>query len=163
MKQFLFPVLVCIVVQCGIYSFSGSTLPTHLKTVDIPLFTNTSLQPGIAEELTSKLSQQVLSANLLRTVSSNGDATINGRVTAYSNEPRSYGSTGFRSVTISEYVVKITVDVEFMDNKKNSSLYKGTVTGEGVYDFSKSTEAVGKETAEKDVVQQILQNSLQSW
>jgi hypothetical protein len=50
-----------------------------------------------------------------------------------------------------------------MDNKKNAALYKGTITGEGVYDFSKATEAQGRETAEKDVVQQILQNSIQSW
>jgi hypothetical protein len=138
-------------------------LPAHLKTVDIPLFTNTSLQSGIAEELTSQLSQQVLSANLLRIVSTQGDATINGHVTGYSNEPRTYGSTGFRSVTISEYVVKIVVDVEFMDNKKNTPLYKGSITGEGIYDFSKGTETQGRQTAEKDVVQQILQNSLQSW
>jgi hypothetical protein len=163
MKRTAFFLLACFFVCCGIYTFSGSTLPAHLKTVDIPLFTNTSLQSGIAEDLTSLLSQQVLSANLLRTVSSNGDATITGHVTAYSNEPRSYGTTGFRSVTISEYVVRITVEVEFMDNKKNAPLYKGTITGEGVYDFSKATEAQGRETAEKDVVQQILQNSIQSW
>jgi hypothetical protein len=150
-------------LNCGIYTFNGSTLPTHLKTVDIPLFTNTSLQSGVAEELTSKLSQQVLSTNLLRIVTSQGDATINGHVTSYSNEPRTYGSTGFRSVTISEYVVKISVEVEFRDNKKNAPLFKGTITGEGVYDFSKGTEAQGRETAEKDVVEQILQNSLQSW
>jgi hypothetical protein len=163
MKRFIFALLLCAVSNCGIYTFSGSTLPAHLKTVDIPLFTNSSLQSGIAEDLTSLLSQQVLSANLLRTVSSNGDATITGHVTAYSNEPRTYGSTGFRAVTVSEYAVRITVEVQFMDNKKNSPLYKGTITGEGVYDFSKATEAQGRETAEKDVVQQILQNSIQSW
>jgi hypothetical protein len=163
MKRYCCLALVCIAWNCGIYTFNGSTLPAHLKTVDIPLFTNTSLQSGIAEELTAKLSQQVLSTNLLRIVTSQGDATINGHVTNYSNEPRTYGSTGFRSVTISEYVVKISVEVEFRDNKKNAPLFKGTITGEGVYDFSKGTEAQGRETAEKDVVEQILQNSLQSW
>jgi Lipopolysaccharide-assembly len=163
MKRYCCLALLCVVFRCGIYTFNGSTLPAHLKTVDIPLFTNTSLQSGVAEELTAQLSQQVLSANLLRIVTAQGDATINGHVTGYSNEPRTYGSTGFRSVTISEYVVKIAVEIEFMDNKKNAPLYKGTITGEGVYDFSKGTEAQGRQTAEKDVVDQILQNSLQSW
>ena len=163
MKRCVCAAVFCMALNCGIYTFNGSTLPAHLKTVDIPLFSNTSLQSGIAEELTAQLSQQVLSGNLLRIVASQGDATINGHVTSYSNEPRTYGSTGFREVTISEYVVKISVEVEFMDNKKNTPLFKGTVTGEGVYDFSKSTEVQGRQTAEKDVVQQILQNSLQSW
>ncbi|NLW33526.1 MAG: hypothetical protein GXY77_18925, partial [Fibrobacter sp.] len=31
--------------SCGIYTFSGSTLPTYLKTVDIPLFMNESMEP----------------------------------------------------------------------------------------------------------------------
>jgi len=163
MKRYYCLALLCVVRHCGIYTFNGSTLPAHLKTVDVPLFTNTSLQSGIAEELTTLLSQQVLSANLLRIVTTQGDATINGHVTGYSNEPRTYGSTGFREVTISEYMVKITVEVEFMDNKKNAPLYKGTITGEGAYDFSKGTEAQGRQTAEKDVVEQVLQNSLQSW
>jgi hypothetical protein len=163
MKRYCCLALLLMVWRCGIYTFNGSTLPAHLKTVDIPLFTNTSLQSGVAEELTAQLSQQVLSANLLRIVTTQGDATINGHVTGYSNEPRTYGSTGFREVTISEYVVKITVDVEFLDNKKNAPLYKGTITGQGIYDFSKATEVQGRQAAEKDVVEQVLQNSLQSW
>jgi hypothetical protein len=149
--------------SCGIYTFSGSTLPPHLKTVDIPLFGNTSLQANVAEEITDSLSKRVLSTNLLRIVSSKGDATISGNVTQYTNTPRSYGNAGVRSVTISEYEVRIVVEVEFSDNKKNSQLFKGTVTGKGVYDFQKDTEEVGRKKAETDIVDQILQSSLQSW
>ena len=148
---------------CGIYTFSGSTLPSHLKTVDIPLLGNTSLKSNVAEEITDSLSKRVLSTNLLRIVPTNGDATIIGKVTEYSNTPRSYGSAGVRSVNISEYEVRIVVEVEFTDNKKNSQLFKGTITGKGVYDFQKETEDIGRKNAETDIVDQILQNSLQSW
>jgi hypothetical protein len=81
----------------------------------------------------------------------------------YSNTPRIYGSSGARQVTVSEYVVHITVDVEFSDNKGSTPLYKGKITGEGIYDFTSQNEALGRANAEKDVVDQILQHSVQSW
>jgi hypothetical protein len=162
-KRHLWLFLLCLLSECGIYTFSGSTLPSHLKTVDIPLLGNTSLQANIAEEITDSLAKRVLSTNLLRIVSTKGDATINGKVTQYSNTPRSYGSAGVRSVNVTEYEVRIVVDVEFADNKKNSQLFKGTVTGKGVYDFQKDTEDIGRKKAETDIVDQVLQNSLQSW
>jgi len=148
---------------CGVYTFNGSTLPAHLKTVDIPLFANQSLMPGVADDITAALSTKIVSMNLLRIASSGGDATIRGRVVEYTNAPRTYGTTGVRQVTITEYVVTIRVEVEFVDNKANSPLYKGTISGEGVYNFQTQTEADGRKTAETDVVNQILQKSVQSW
>jgi hypothetical protein len=155
--------LIPVFTACSIYTFSGSTLPSHLKTVDVPLFANTSLQANVAEELTDSLSKRVLSTNLLRIVPTKGDATINGKVTQYANTPRSYGNAGVRSVNISEYEVSIVVEVDFADNKKNSQLFKGSITGKGVYDFQTGTEEMGRKKAETDIVDQILQNSLQSW
>ena len=119
--------------------------------------------PGIAEDLTDQLSKQIVTMNLLRIVSSHGDATITGRVTDYSNTPRSYGTSGVRQVNVAEYVVHITAAVEFMDNSKNEPLYKGEIKGEGIYNFQTQTEANGKAAAEKDIVDQILQHSVQSW
>ncbi len=164
MKRFCALLFISAVVcGCGVYTFNGSTLPSHLKTVDIPLFANQSLMPGVADDITSLLTTKIVSLNLLRITSSNGDATIRGKVTEYSNTPRNYNSTGARQISVSEYVVKITVDVEFVDNKSNSPLFKGTVSGEGVYNFQTQTEADGRKLAESDVVDQILQKSVQSW
>ena len=158
-----FLAVLCMLCGCGVYTFSGSTLPAHLKTMDIPLFANQSMMPSVAEEITDELSKQVVSMNLLRISSGRGDASLRGRVVDYTNAPRTYGTTAARQVTVSEYVVRITVEVEFVDNKSNSPLYKGRITGEGVYNFQSQAEADGRKIAEKDVVQQILQNSIQSW
>jgi len=163
MKRNAIVIICCLLCSCGIFTFSGSTLPKHLKTVDIPIFSNSSLQSGVAEEMTNTLSKKVLSENLLRVVNTAGDATISGTVTYYNNSPRTYESNGARSVTISEYIVKISVDVDFMDNKNNTHLFKGIVSGQGIYDFQKETEQTGRLRAEDDIVEQILQNSLQSW
>src|SRR5512136_987237 len=50
---------------CG-YSFSGSSLPSHLKTIAIPVFENQSLDPTIADEVTSGVLDQFLEDNRLK-------------------------------------------------------------------------------------------------
>lgn len=144
-KRYLLFLLCVSFVGCGVYTFSGSTLPSHLKTVDIPLFTNQSLQPGVAEDITAKLNSKVQEDNLLKPVSQNSDATITGKVLSYDNRPYTYGSKSVRNVDVSSYSVKISVEVEFLDNKKDKTIYKGVITEEGIYDFEKETEEVGKE------------------
>jgi hypothetical protein len=151
------------IAGCGVYTFSGSTLPGYLKTVDIPLFGNQSLQPDVAEELTTELNTQILSSNLLRIVAADGDATIQGRVVGYTHNPYTYGAEGFRDVTVTQYAVSISVDVTFMDNRKNEPLYKGVVKGEGIYNLDSENEDTGRRRAIEEVIEQILQNSVQSW
>jgi hypothetical protein len=148
---------------CGIYSFSNSALPSHLKTIDIPLFANNSLEPNIADEITQELSRQVTNKGQLKIANGKGDASISGSITYYENVPYSYGATSAREVNVDQYIVKITAEVEFLDNVKDSELYKGTVSGEGIYDSRTEEERVGKEKAVKDIVARILEKSIQSW
>ena len=146
-----------------IYSFTGSTLPSHLKTVEIPLFSNQSLEPNVAEDITQELNRQVTNANLLKVVAHNGDASVSGIVTSYANSPYTFAASDQRQVSAQQYVVRITVDVVFNDNKKNEPIYKGTVTGEGIYDAQKENEQTGKTKAIQELVQRIMQNSVQGW
>ena len=148
---------------CGIYSFSNTSLPSHLKTLNIPLFANQSLEPNIADEITQELNKEILSKNLLKIISDRGDATIDGKVTAYESVPYTFGSTGNRQVDVDQYIVRITADVEFLDNVKNQPLFKGQITGEGIFNFKTETEQAGREKAMKDLVQRLMENSVQSW
>lgn len=162
-KRYMLFLLCISFVGCGVYTFSGSTLPSHLKTVDIPLFTNQSLQPGVAEDITAKLNSKVQEDNLLKPVSQNSDATITGKVLSYDNRPYTYGSKSVRNVDVSSYSVKISVEVEFLDNKKDKTIYKGVIAEEGIYDFEGETEEVGKKRAVEKIIDKIMQNSVQSW
>lgn len=153
-----------VVIRCGIYTFSGSTLPSHLKTVDIPLFTNKSLQSGIAEEITDQLTKRIQSDNLLKPVSQSSDVTIIGSVLSYKNHPYTYGSEGIRDVEVTNYSVTLAVEIEFLDNKKDKVLYaKKTYTEDGIYDFRTETVQIGQQRAIEKIINQILQNSVQSW
>ncbi len=156
---------VCILFSagCGIYTFSGSTLPPYLKTVTIPLFINKSLQPDIAEQLTEQVNTEILQSNLLRIVSEGGDATLQGAVLSYSNHPYTYETEDVRDVDVEEYAVRIRVQIEFLDDVKDEPLYEGIVEGEGIYDFEEETEDIGRQRAIGEIVEQVLQQSVQSW
>jgi hypothetical protein len=165
MTRYCFTILTILTLSlCNcIYTLSGSSLPSHLKTVEVPLFGNQSLEPNIADEITRMLSQEIVSGNLLKVVESNGNAVLNGTVTSYKNEPYTYGASETRQVAVQQYVVRIIADVEFIDVKKDEPIYKGQVTGEGIYDLSKQTEQDGKAAAIKEMVQRIMSNSVQGW
>lgn len=161
-RIFLLICLITITYGC-VYTFNGSSLPSYLKTVDIPLFSNKSLQPNVADEVTQELGSQVVGSNLLTIVQRNGDASLSGTITTYESKPFTYSTTEARQVDVDQYKVVIAADVEFVDNKKNNELYKGNVTGEGVFNFKTESEEIGRKRAEKDLVKRILENSVQSW
>ena len=164
MKRILSAVPALLVLSlCGCYTFSGSSLPSHLKTVEITLFSNQSLEPNVADEITLAISNEVVSGNLLKVVQRDGDAVISGAVVSYSNTPYTYGASDTRQVSVQQYVVRVTAQVEFVDRKKDEDIYKGTVTGEGIYDLQTQTEQDGKRAAIKELVRRVLENSVQGW
>jgi hypothetical protein len=148
---------------CGFYSFTGSSLPADLKTVEIPLFANQSLESDVADATTSALSTAIVSGNLLKIVSHDGNATITGNITSYVNVPYTFSATDTRQVSVQQYVVRITAAIDFTDNLKNKSIYKGTITGEGVYNLQTENEQTGKTRAITQLVTLIIQNSVQGW
>jgi hypothetical protein len=131
--------------------------------VEITLFSNQSLEPNVADEITLALSNQVVSGNLLKVVQRDGDAVINGAVTAYSNTPYTYGASDTRQVSVQQYVVRVAAQVEFLDKKKDETIYKGAVTGEGIYDLQTQQEQDGKQAAIKELVRRVMENSVQGW
>jgi hypothetical protein len=164
MKRILSAILALLLLSlCGCYTFSGSSLPSHLKTVEITLFSNQSLEPNVADEITLGLSNEVVSGNLLKVVQRDGDAVINGAVTSYSNTPYTYGASDTRQVSVQQYVVRVTAQVEFVDKKKDEAIYKGAVTGEGIYDLQTKQEQDGKQAAIKELVRRVMENSVQGW
>jgi hypothetical protein len=153
-------ILAFIFAGCSVYSFSGSTLPGHIKTVEIPVFANSSLEPGIDDEITAELSKEILKSQL-RPANQNADATISGTVTRYANSPHTFGGGG-DLVNVELYIIRISADVEFFDNRRGQSIFKGN-SGEGTYDFQTENEQHGRSKAVKNLVEKIIQNSVQMW
>jgi len=164
-RRILIPAICLLAVlahtSCKIYTFSGSTLPSHIRSVHIPVFTNATLEPGIEDEVTTELAREVLKSQL-RPANQDADATISGNITSYTHRPHTFGAGG-AEVQVERYIVRISAEVEFFDNRREVPIYKGTVTGEGMYNFLDEDELIGREKAVKNLVEKIIQNSVQMW
>ena len=152
---------------CG-YSFSGSSLPGHLKTIAIPVFENLSLDPTIAEEITRGVLEQFLEDNRLKVVrEARADCVLAGKVTAYQRRVYSYTT----AQEPQEYIVVVEIDVVLQDRVKNQDLWRkeglratatyAAVEGEQVGQADSEVEA--RSLAVRQLGQDILAKSLEQW
>jgi hypothetical protein len=81
----LFSSLALINFRCGAYSFTGSSVPSHLKTIYIPVAQDKSIAaiPGLREILTDDLIQRFINDNSLQVANAtSADATLDCIITS---------------------------------------------------------------------------------
>ena len=105
---------------CGYHLVgTGSSMPSHLKTLFIPVFTNSSSEPGIHRELTSSIINSFITDGRLKIVrKGNSDMVMKGSLFYYDLRAVSFSSSDFAS----DYIVKLGVEVEVID-KVNDKPY----------------------------------------
>lgn len=144
----------------GCYSFSGTTLPSHLRSIRIPPVANKTLEPDIADRVTRGLEDGFRRRSNLRRVNEGGDAELICTLTDYSHRPLT--TSGDRVTT---YRVDMMVTVLFVDRVKDDTLYKDDrVPGFGQYSIDKGeTEETGQRLALESLVKVVLDNTVSAW
>jgi hypothetical protein len=144
----------------GCYSFSGTTLPSHLRTVRIDPVANRTLESALADRITQGLEEGFRSRSNLRKVNEGGDAELICVLTDYSHRPQTTSGA-----TVTSYRVDILVSVRFVDRVKGDTLYKDdNVPGYGLYAVDKGeTEETGKRQAVESLIKVVLDNSVSGW
>jgi outer membrane lipopolysaccharide assembly protein LptE/RlpB len=154
---------------CGACAYTTSTalLPSHLKTVAVPVFENSTVEYNLEQEITDAVIARFVQDNHLKVVSERGaDAVIKGKIVSYKNSV-----FGFSSVARSqEYRVTITISVIFKDLIKNreifndpnlvkfSNYYVTNVPGD-----TARTELDGRKAAIAKIADEILNRAVESW
>ncbi len=152
--------LFAISILAGCYSFSGTTLPGHLRTVRIDPVANRTLESALADRITQGLEEGFRSRSNLRKVNEGGDAELITVLTDYSHRPQTTSGA-----TVTSYRVDILVSVRFVDRVKGDTLYKDDhVPGYGLYAVDKGeTEETGKRLAVESLIKVVLDNSVSGW
>ena len=152
---------------CGLYSFSASRLPGHIKTVAIPVFENVTPEPGLEQEVTQAVTAEFVRDNTLRVVpESRADSGLYGRVIRYQNRVFGYNA----QAQTEEYEVVIEVQVEFKDLVKRKTLWKEeALLGRTTY-FVVATvgqapkdEVTGRTEAIRNLASDLLNRTVRSW
>lgn len=105
---------------CGVYSFTGASIPAEAKTVSVTYFPNNAnlVQPMLSTVLTNTLRDYFMNQTSLNEVESNGDLAIEGEIVGYETAPTAI--TGDQTAALNR--LTITVNVRFFnkfDESKN--------------------------------------------
>lgn len=104
---------------CGIYSFTGASIPAEAKTVSVQHFPNNAnlVNPLLSDMITNTLRDYFMNQTTLDGVNDNGDLAIEGEIVDYKTSPTAI--TGDQAALNR---LTITVNVRFYnryDESKN--------------------------------------------
>lgn len=74
---------------CGIYSFTGVSIPVEASTFSVSYFPNNAqlVQPTLSQRFTEALQDKFLKQTNLRMVDTGGDLHLEGSITGYTTAP----------------------------------------------------------------------------
>lgn len=125
--------LVLIVASTGCYSFTGASVPSHLKTVAIPLMEDqTGLgEASLREKMTRTLTDLFIRDNSLEVADkSTADSILDGIIVSARDEIVSVGG----GETVNKRRINMSVKVVYQDMKQRKRVYEKTFNNYGDYD-----------------------------
>lgn len=74
---------------CGVYSFTGASIPPGASTISIGYFINNAslVEPTLSQSITDALRDRFITQTPLALVTDNGDLQLEGVITDYSTRP----------------------------------------------------------------------------
>lgn len=156
--------LLGVLAGCA-YSFRGSNLPGHIRTVAVPNFANTTLEPGIEQEATAAVIDRFIQDGRLKLApEGQADSRLSGSITKYENRVNNYGP----DQSPRDYIVVVTVGVEMKDQLKNNALWSDpALTRTAVYvpggTSGLTSERDARSEAIRSIAGEIVTRTLEQW
>ncbi|WJJ96481.1 LptE family protein [Algibacter luteus] len=153
---FLFLTFCFTLVGCGIYSFTGASIPPGTETYQVNRFENTALlvEPGLERDFKLALEDLIQNQTNLRLVPSNGDLVYEGEITEYRISP----TTATSDNTAAQNRLTIGVKLRFFNRKKEEDDLEQSFTF--FYDYPGSEQLIGsqKTTAHEEIFERLTQD-----
>jgi hypothetical protein len=144
------------------YSFSGSSVPPHLKTVAIPLFEDQSGfgEPGLRENFTKRLIDLFINDNSLEVADRNtADSILEGSILTVADAP----SVIAPGEQVSKRRINVTVHVVFQDLKLRKKVWEKDFSNWGEYSMGVELRTVALTQALNKVTEDILIETVSGW
>jgi hypothetical protein len=148
----------------GCYSFTGASVPAHLKTVAIPLVDDQSGfgEPGLRERFTTELTNLFVSDNSLEVADrSTADAILEGVVTNITDAP----STIEQGDQVTKRRVTVSTRFILKDMKLRRTMWEKTFSNWGDYPSGggPSQRQGGLSEAIRKVSEDVLLEAVSGW
>ena len=101
--------LAYICQGCGIYSFSGASIPAEAKTVSVDYFPNHAqlVNPLLSDNLTTALRSAMTNQTTLDLVETGGDLAFEGEIVDYTTTPTAI--TAGQTAAMNRLTIKVKV------------------------------------------------------
>jgi hypothetical protein len=152
--------LVLTSQSCGIYSFTGASIPPGVTTFQVNFFENlagnrpgSTVEPGLDNDFTNALQDLIMNQTNLNLVSQDGQLIYEGEIIEYSVTPMSATSQN----TAAQNRLKMTVAFRFFNIKKEEDDYKKNYSF--FYDFPAELQVYDViDSAHKEIFDRITQD-----
>ena len=164
-------VVICssIFISCGIYSFTGSSIPVGVETFQVDYFENTAggkpgstIEPGLDREFTIALQDLIVNQTSLNLVNEGGDIIYSGEIVEYSVTPMAATA----EIKAAQNRLTITVNVIFSNFKKEEDNFERRFSF--YYDFPAEQQLISVKNEAHEIIferitQDIFNASLAKW
>ena len=148
---------------CGIYSFSGASIPAEAKTVSVDYFPNHAqlVNPMLSNNLTNALRDAMTNQTTLDMVESGGDLAFEGEITDYRTNP-----VAITGQTAAMNRLTITVKVRFSNRIDDSKDFEQSFSRYEDYPSNQDLNSVQESltaTIIDQLVEDIFNKALVNW
>ena len=161
--------LILTLNSCGIYSFTGASIPAGTETFQVNYFENVAgnrpgsvVEPGLDRDFTLALQDILINQTNLNLTNTNGDLVFEGEIVEYGITPMSATAQN----TAAQNRLTITVNVRYYNVKQEDDNYETRFSF--FYDFPAEQQLYEiKDTAHGEIFERITQDifnaSLAKW
>lgn len=150
--------------SCGVYSFTGASVPAGAKTMSIQYFANKAkiVEPTLSAVFTNALRDRFTSQTNLEMVAKNGDIALEGEITDYSTKPVAIQA----DQTAALNRLTITVNVRFSSRLEPSKDFETSFTQYIDYSSTDNYNNIKNDLIKKivsDLTDNIFNKALVNW
>ncbi|MDA9887267.1 LPS assembly lipoprotein LptE [Flavobacteriaceae bacterium] len=146
--------------NCGIYSFTGASIPAGTDTFQVNYFNNeagnkpgSTVEPGLDQEFTIALQDLIQNQTNLNLVSTNGHLVYEGEITEYRISP----TTSTANNTAAQNRLTMTVNLRYTNTKKTADNFEQRFSF--FYDFDANQQLFDvKDAANREIFERITQD-----
>ena len=152
--------MMIITEGCGIYSFTGASIPPGVTTFQVNFFENlagnrpgSTVEPGLDNDFTNALQDIIINQTTLNLVNEDGQLVYEGEIIKYSVTPMSATA----EITAAQNRLQMTVDFRFFNIKKEEDNFEKKYSF--FYDFPAELQVYDViDTAHKEIFDRITQD-----
>ncbi|MCF8327487.1 MAG: hypothetical protein K9I29_04265 [Bacteroidales bacterium] len=149
---------------CGVYSFTGASIPPEAETITIKYFPNNAslVNANLSQTFTNKLKDRFQSQTNLNLTGSGGDLYFEGEIVEYKTKPVAIQGNDQAAMNR----LTISVKVKFRNRYDEESNFETTFTRYEDFDSSQNLSAVEDQLVEQIseyLIDDIFNKSVVNW